>query len=466
MVEYMVNYVLRYIEEMKMLLPGDRVIIGVSGGADSVCLLHVLLKIRDVIPITIYVIHIEHGIRGLESKKDAEFVEQLALKHKLTYKEFSYDVLDKAKKTGLGTEEMGRILRYQAFYMACKEYNGNKIAVAHNKNDNVETALLNLFRGSGLKGLSGIPSVRDQIIRPLLCVERREIEEWLALHEIEYRTDQTNLEDDYTRNKLRLNVIPYVQENINKKAVTHIDQATKIIYEAWEYLEEQTDKVYRRCVEKKQEDVIIKMNEILHESDIIKKNIIRKCIGNFNVGLKDITNVHIESILALFDNNAGKSIHLPNTLQVRRSYDKIVFTHHSKKTKVKVKPISIQVPGSYQFQDYQFEFSLQKYEKNQIIPEKIYTKWIDYDKIGNDLRLKTRETGDYLVINSCGGTKKLKAYLIDEKIEKEKRDSIPLLSDNNHVIWVVGYRISEEYKVDEHTKRVLKVQVNGGEGNG
>lgn len=462
-VKYMVNKVLRYIRDKNMLLPNDRVVIGVSGGADSVCLLNVLMAVKDIIPISIYVVHIEHGIRGHESLEDAKFVENLALQYNLEFRKFSYDVLAQAKKACLGTEEMGRILRYQSFQTTLHEFNCNKIAVAHNKNDNAETCLLHLFRGSGLKGLSGIPPVRDNIIRPLLCIDRIEIENWLHKHQIEYRTDQTNLEDEYTRNKIRHNVIPYVEENINRQAIAHIDNASKIIYEAFEYLIEQTDKVYSRCVNSEEQKVIINISAFLNESDIIKKNIIRKCIGNYGNGLKDISNAHVESILALLSNHAGKAIRLPNNLQVRRTYHEIIFENYCTNATILDKDsINIKVPGIYMFEGNLFEFSMIEHEKNQIIPEKMYTKWLDYDKIGNDLLLRTRETGDYLEVNSFGGRKKLKAYFIDEKVDKDKRDCIPLLCDDNHVIWVVGYRISEKYKVNNHTKRILKIQVNGG----
>jgi tRNA(Ile)-lysidine synthase len=461
--EYMVNKVLQFIREKNMLFPNDRVIVGVSGGADSVCLLNVLLEVKEVIPISIYIVHIEHGIRGNESLEDANFVENLAKKNNLEFRKFSYDVLAEATKSCLGTEEMGRILRYQSFQTALLEFNCNKIAVAHNKNDNAETCLLNLFRGSGLKGLSGIPPVRDNIIRPLMCVERKEIEKWLAKKQIDYRTDRTNLEDDYTRNKIRLNILPYAQENINRQAVAHIDNASKIIYEAWEYLTEQTEKVYSNCVNNKESKIIINIPEFEIESDIIKKNIIRKCIANYGNGLKDITNTHVESILGLLKNHVGKTICLPNNLQVRRNYNEIIFEKCNENETILVKEsINIKIPGMYMFEGNLFEFSLEEHKKNQIIPEKMYTKWLDYDKIGNDLQLRTRETGDYLEVNSFGGRKKLKSYFIDEKIDKEKRDSIPLLSDDNHVIWVIGHRISEKYKVNNHTKKILKVQVNGG----
>lgn len=462
MVKYMVNKVLQFIQEKQMLLPEDRVIVGVSGGADSVCLLSILNRIKDIIPITIYVVHVEHGIRGHDSLEDAKFVEKLASDFHLEFRKFSYHVLEESKKTGLGTEEMARILRYQAFQTAQDEFQCNKIAIAHNKNDNAETLLFNLFRGSGLKGLSGIIPVRNNIIRPLLCLERNEIEEWLQEQEITYRTDQTNFEDEYTRNKIRLNVIPYVQEQINKQAISHVDAASKIIYEAWEYLEEETQKVYNQCVKSIDNESRIKISKLSNVSDILKKNIIRKCIGNNGNSLKDITNVHIDSVFGLLSQQSGRSVDLPNGIKAQRSYDEIVIGGIKTTSNQEKESVPIKIPGIYLYDGLEIEFSLENNQKNQIIPEKLYTKWLDYDKIGNDLRLRTRETGDYFVVNSCGGTKKLKTYFIDEKIERQKRDRMPLLCDEDHVIWIIGYRISEAYKVNKHTKRILKVQVNGG----
>ncbi len=462
----MVNNVLQFIREKEMLLPNDRVIVGVSGGADSVCLLDILIQIKEVIPITIYVVHIEHGIRGEDSIKDAEYVKLLAVRNQLEFKMFSYDVLAHAYKNGLGTEEMARILRYQAFEIARKEFHCNKIAVAHNKNDNAETLLLHLFRGSGLKGLSAIMPVRDHIIRPLLCVERCEIEDYLKLRQIDYCTDYTNFEDDYTRNKIRLNVLSYVKENINQKVISHVDMASRIIYEAWEFLEEETYKVYSTCVESKDKEELIKISKLNYVSDILKKNIIRKCIENVSKSLKDITNIHVELILSLQTQQVGKLVHLPYGIVAKRGYEEIIITTE-KYSNIPVKEsILIQVPGVYYFNGLQFIFSLEEKEKNQIIPENRYTKWFDYDKIGNGLLLRTRETGDYFVVNLSGGTKKLKSYFIDEKIEREKRDGIPVLCDKNHVIWAIGYRISEAYKVKEDTKKILRVQVNGGNDNG
>lgn len=491
----MIERVIKFIREKEMLLPDDNIIVGVSGGADSVCLLHMLMKVSRIIPVKLYVVHIEHGIRGEESIKDAEYVEELCKIYNLPFKLYSYDVIKEAEKNRLGTEEMGRILRYRAFEAFAeqlreelfkdypkKDINAEKavrikIAVAHNKNDTVETTLLNLFRGSGLKGLTGIPPVRGNIIRPLLCLERFEIEQWLKTENIQYKDDASNFEEDYTRNKIRLKVLPYVRDNINSKAVANIDNAARFLTQANSYIEEQSKSAYLRCADESDKKISIRLDEFDREADIIKRNIIIECIRNVNGGLKDIGNVHIEAVLFLAANSTGKSVNLPYGITARRSYRTIdIYIEKNEdniigietKTKDTIKEvIDISVPGICIYGGYEFEFSLEKNEKDKIIPEKMYTKWFDYDKIIDTLRLRTRETGDYIEVNSLGQTKKLKSYFINQKIEQNLRDKIALLCDNKHVIWIVGYRISERYKVTDKTENILKVHVlNGGKNNG
>ena len=192
----MIQKILKFITENDMLKANDRVIVGVSGGADSVCLLFTLMEIRREIPLTLAAVHVEHGIRGEDAKEDARYVQRLCQEYDIPFRKYCYRVAEIARERKQSVEEAGRELRYQAFEEACREYHANKIAVAHHMDDDAETVLLNLFRGSGLKGLAGIPAVRGKIIRPLLCVSRQEIEQYLTEHGIAYRTDATNLTEE------------------------------------------------------------------------------------------------------------------------------------------------------------------------------------------------------------------------------------------------------------------------------
>ena len=220
--------VFAYIREHHMLQAGDRVVAGVSGGADSVCLLFLLLEWQKEVPTDIAVVHVDHGIRA-EAGEDARYVEQLCEERGIPFFLTRAEVRNRARMEKISEEEAGRRTRYEAFEKAAKEWGATKIAVAHNSNDRSETQLFHLFRGSGIRGLASILPVRDRIIRPLLCLERWEIEKFLQQRGIVYCKDATNEEDDYTRNRIRHHILPYAEENIVKGCVAHMNQTAELL---------------------------------------------------------------------------------------------------------------------------------------------------------------------------------------------------------------------------------------------
>ena len=226
-----------YIKEHHMISKEDCIMAGVSGGADSVCLLFVLYELQKTMGFRLQAVHVEHGMRGEESLKDAYFVETLCKTYDIPFHIYSYDVPKRAKQEKLTAEEAARKSRYDAFGDACRQYKGTKIAVAHNRDDQAETILWNLIRGSGLKGLSGMKPVNGCIIRPLLGVTRAEIEAYLAERCQPFCTDSTNLECDYTRNKLRHQILPVMERELNSQARRNIALAGERLSRAEVYLE-------------------------------------------------------------------------------------------------------------------------------------------------------------------------------------------------------------------------------------
>lgn len=462
----MIKKVLKYVEKNKMLHNNDKVVLGVSGGADSVCLLFVMLEIKPIYHLELYVVHVNHGIRGDEAKEDALYVEKLCRQYKIPHILVEEDIPSRARKEGISEEEAGRDARYEAFEKVFHDYGADKIAVAHNQNDSGETMLFNLFRGSGLKGLCGIPPTRGNIIRPLLETSRRNIEEYLLSRKISYQTDKTNEMTDYTRNRIRLEVLPYIVENINNNAIEHMVKTSVMIEEALAYIENNTKTSFSQLVKQQGDVYICSVEELLKEDIVIQKQLVRMIIEKMAGKLKNITSNHIDMILELLENQVGKKINLPYDILVQRDYNDILFLYNDNKTSelVGFEYKSITIPGEqYIHQTNQkIEFSLIKYKKNLRIPQNGCTKWFDYDKIDNTVVIRTRKEGDYFSIDSKGSKKKLKSYFIDKKIPKEKRDSIPLLVDGNHIMWIMGYRTSEAYKIDENTKNVLVVKIYGG----
>ena len=459
----MVEEVLQYIMQYHMVEPGDVVIAGVSGGADSVCLLLVLEKLAAKLSVTIEAVHINHGIRA-EAGEDAEFVRKLCEDRQIPFHLICADVETQAKQEKMSTEEMGRKIRYEAFRQILGERKG-KIAVAHNSNDRAETMLFHLFRGTGLTGACGIRPVQGEIIRPLLFLERKEIEQWLHEQQISFCTDATNLGDDYTRNRIRHHILSYAEEEIVHGATANMNRAAKQLQEADEYVMRQTLAAVERCCvfTDHPKAVSVKFSLLQKEDPFIRKRLLFYAVCEIAGQKKDITEAHIQSVYKLLQGTGSKECMLPYQIHVYKQYEWVKIekreacAEHSGEEYPELPvgiPSVIQVPllGDVEFQMF-------SYEKSQIIPQKTYTKWFDYDRITTTLFLRPRQAGDYLTVNQQMGRKSLQDYFVDQKIPKENRNSLYVLAMDHHVVWVPGLRISEFFKVTEQTEHVLQVRV-------
>ncbi len=477
----MYDKVRRYIKRYNMIRQSEHIVAGISGGADSVCLLFMLRRFLyeqsgEDYRNRLTAVHVHHGIRGEEAGRDLEFVKKLCGQEGIELVIRYYDVPGYSKEHRISCEEAGRLLRYEAMgKLAAERGSNSKIAVAHNSNDNAETVLHNLSRGSGLKGLGGIAPLNGNIVRPLLCLERKEIEKYLSDNKISYITDSTNLETEYTRNRIRLHVLSVMQQEINPKCVEHMAGTSENVREAEEFLEKITNQMYEKVVYADNNYICIR-KEDFHPIDIyIKKRIIRQAVGRLAGGLKDISRIHIEDVLALMKGEPGKYIHLPGGIIVRNDYNCLVFgssESDSERTQQIYADSKTMIcnPGIYHLKGYGYCFEvseifldseeesvnfLKNCIKNQ---ENLYTKCFDYDKMKFAVQLRYRMSGDYLTIDSRLSHKKLKSYFVDKKIPQTERGRIPLLADGNHIVWVVGGRISEAYKITESTRHVLKIE--------
>lgn len=464
-----------------MIEAGSLVVVGVSGGADSVCLLHILKRLSEEIPFRILAVHVDHGVRA-ESAEDAAYVERLCQELGIPFYLQKVDMNGYAAEQGLSSEEAGRQLRYAAFEEVISRQQSVKtckIAVAHNANDRAETMLFHLFRGSGIKGLGSIQPVRGSVIRPLLCLERVEIEQYLAEQNLTYCQDSTNEEDKYTRNKIRHHILPYAEREICSGAVAHMGGLADIISETERYLAKQTKVLYEACVEEKEGCLCLRCDRLLAEDPVIYKRVLLLCMERLTPHRKDITGQHISDLVNLTMKQGSKELSLPYGIKAYKEYGSLILCQNSDKSMFRTEegdevgqvyviepPAEIVVPGegTYTFTLCENDGTL--WEKQQNIPENRYTKWFDYDKITTDLLLRTRRQGDYLTIDTALHTQSAKQYMINEKIPKMRRDNIHVLADGAHVLWIPGYRISQCYKVNESTRRILQVQLRGGNHDG
>ena len=436
-----------------MFKQGDKVVLGVSGGADSICLLFVLLQLREILGITLHVVHVDHGIRE-EAKADAAYVESLCRQYDIPFMLEEIEIKEWVSHCGFSVEEAGRVARHLAYSKACRQYNCFKIALAHNSNDRAETMLFHLFRGTGLKGMASILPVRQEFVRPLLCLERKEIETYLQEIGVSYRHDSTNDTDDYTRNRIRHHILPYAKEYVSANCIANMNRAADIFAQEEDFLRQQIAIAREKCVPYEDNyKCEISVEQFLQLHPAIRRRLLLCLVREIACTSRDIAAVHIEAVMNLFMKEGNRQVHLPYEVRARRSYGKVILQENREKA-------SLQEVA----EESQFVFTIledrQISGEYHIFPENRYTKWFDYDKIVEPLKVRTRQTGDYLTIKGKDNLqhKKLKDYMITEKIPKEERERIPVLAEGPHILWAVGYRISEYYKVTEDTKRILQVE--------
>ncbi len=312
-----------------LIKDGDKIVLGVSGGPDSMCMLDMMRRLKEEknINFEIYVAHINHMIRE-EAIDDEKYVQNYCLKHNIEFFVKRADVQKIANDKKMGTEEAGRKVRYDFFEEVLQKTGSNKIAIAHNKNDKIETIIMHLLRGSGLSGLKGIEPIRDnKYIRPLIECERQEIEQYCEDRNLQPRIDKTNFENEYTRNKIRNIVIPYIKKEFNPNIIQTLSRLSEVATDESNYIDLQTQKIYNKLlIEKSDKQIILKLKEFNQQENVIQKRLVLKTIKELNGSTDRIEKIHIEDILKLCTNNVGNKYLTPNkNLKVLVKDKKIFF---------------------------------------------------------------------------------------------------------------------------------------------
>ena len=442
------------IKEHHMLQPGDPVIIALSGGADSVCLLSLLADMREEFGLKLRSLHVHHGLRGEEADRDAAFSQKISEAFHVPCHMIKADVKQYASENGLSEEEAGRLIRYQALEETGRNWEKEtkrpvKIAVAHHSRDQAETILLNLFRGSGLGGLKGIPYVRENIIRPLLDAEKEEILAYLEEKEISWVNDSSNDTDHYARNRIRSHILPAVKEEITTGAEAGIRRAGYLAGMADVYLKKQADQWVQKYVKEEEHTWMIPEGPFKEADPVIRLYSVMELLKTAAGCAKDLGLVHAEQVEKLVDLQTGRKVSLPYGLEARKVYGGISLQA------VKKEPLEERIKNPLP----ELSFEVFSYEKAMEFPKKTYTKWFDCDKIKGTPVVRTRQTGDYITLEN-GSRKPLRRFMIDEKIPADKRDEIALLADGDHIMWIIGRRISSYYKIGPDTRRVLQAKVS------
>lgn len=445
-----------------MLSGRDHVLIGLSGGPDSVCLAVILDKLKEDFNISLSAVYIDHGLRPDETVREREFCEGFCEGHQIHFHYRSIDAEKYAKDKGLNLQEAARELRYEALEDVAHQIKASCIALGHNADDQAETVLMRLFRGSGRKGLTGIPPLRGKIIRPLIEVERRDIEEFLAgasnelpLHEGQrFMVDSSNLKDKYFRNWIRSSVMSEIKKK-NPSVVEDICRTAEIFREEEEYLEVIVTKTLMRLISRKSDSAIELFLMPLVTTEIpILRRVLRRAIGA-TMELRGIKFVHIEDIIKLIKaGKSGDSINLPEEIRVIRGYSILEITADKPLT---LSEYEIEPPCEIMLKELDVVLKAAFDDEGRDPGDGISSVLLDAGRMTFPLRVRARASGDFFYPLGFGKKKKLQDFFVDEKIPRDARDKVPIVVSGNDIIWVAGHRADERFKVTEGTEKHLRL---------
>ncbi|WP_048570145.1 tRNA lysidine(34) synthetase TilS [Clostridium cylindrosporum] len=442
------------IEINNMISHGDNIVVGFSGGPDSLSLLHILLSLKDEYNLSIHAAHVNHMIRGEEATRDEEFSRLFSRENNITFHLLRVDVNSLAKKNKISSEEAGRKVRYEFFNDILDSIGGGKIALAHNLNDNAETIIMRILRGTSISGMGGISPVRENIIRPIINCRREEIEKYCIDNNLNPVIDSTNLEEIYTRNKIRLKVIPYIKENFNKNILENLHANSHIARDE----EDMITSLAREMVKNIKRENGYSLEEFNKLHIAMKRRVLRCIIESTFKSLKGIESKHIDLIINLINKGeSGKKLDIKKGLVLRINYGVFNIILEEKKSK-EVDFISHNIlKGRIIINGYSIDSSIINREEMDLADST--TKYFDLDKISGEVVVRLRQNGDYMYLKGLNGKKKLKDIFIDMKIQREVRDSIPIIAVGSEVLVIPFIKESKSYKIDNSTNKILKVKV-------
>jgi tRNA(Ile)-lysidine synthase len=459
------NQVKRAIDRYHLLEKGDRLIVGVSAGVDSMVLLHLLNAYREAFDLFLIVAHANHGLRPVESEKEAELVQKEAARFGIPFEYGQFNVKEFQKTGGLSPQDAARRIRFHFFYDLLQKHHAQKIALGHHADDQVETVLLRLIRGSGLQGLKGMLPLREgKVIRPLLEVWREKIQSFAIEKKIPFLSDSSNLKNDYLRNRIRLTLIPLMEREYQPNLKEILLRTSNILREENDYLEKEAEAAYQKVLQRERDTLSFKFSEYQSLHQAIQWRVLKKILGRvYDWGMaveegewSDVHKIHRK----LDQSSPSFLLELPHGAWVEKRYDVVLLG------KGKVKPslpfeIELISPGCTFIEEIGKEVVIEEADRDKFKDYKgpPNTALMDYESLQFPLKIRNFRPGDRFYPLGVKGTQKLKNFFIDHKVPKFERPKVPLLISGEMIAWIVGHRIDERVKVTEKTKKVLKVKV-------
>lgn len=485
--------VLATIKKYKMIDRGDRLLLAVSGGPDSMALMHILFRLRDELNIGLHVFHLNHCFRGQESLADSILVKDTAAELDIPCTVMEYDVPGYCAREHKSSQEGAREVRYDLISRVAARTGAARVALGHHADDQAETIILNFLRGSGLTGLKGFLPVRDDFyIRPLLYLRRREIEDYCQRQRVRFRTDASNLETYYRRNRVRLELVPLLEE-YNPGLVSTLVRSGDILRSEDRYMEDAAGDLYARLVTSIDgETFILAVHPLLGQPGALQRRVLRKIWSAATGDARGLGFEHIEDIIDLMKEGKGSwEKNLPRGVYARRRYGFLYFTKTKGRkgnqkgnlpagfpagaTAVEIPPYcySLPVPGEVFIPETGVTVRARLLTGpppgcpsmlSSMLSSMLFSNeaLLDYDKLGpGGLSVRRRLPGDrFAPLGLHGAEIKLKKFFIDHKVPREKRDALPLVVCGDEIAWVAGERPAEKFKVDEYSEKLVHLSAD------
>jgi len=453
----------RTLSQYRMVRAGDGVLVGVSGGPDSVALLHLLWTLKEDVGFSLMAAHLNHRLRGAESDEDEDFVRQMATKLGVRLITESVEVGRLAERESLNLEDAARRERYRFLLKAAKTHSLTKIAVGHTRSDQAETFLQRLLRGSGMRGLASIYPLKDDIIiRPLIEADRQEVIAYLAENNLGYRVDSSNYDLSFQRNYIRGVLLPLLEKNLSKNIKEILSRTAEVLREEDDFLNSYTAHLFNKLARIEDEVVTLDISQLKEQHLAIRRRLLRQGIAHLKGDTLKLTFSHGEEALQLLDEEKrGRRISLPDKVIVERKGRELVIRRGGPTTVEKFF-YEISLPGKVHISEVNQKFKLTSLPLEEF--KRHYNlkadgcAFLDWGKLSLPLTVRNRRKGDHFFPLGGAGHARLKNFLINKKIPREERDKIPLFISRGEICWVAGVQIGERYKVSDTTQEVVIIE--------